>query len=314
MLTKKAFRYFFSALMLLGVAVVMFSPDIPGLRRINHYAVFILFAYLAFAMILLVFGRKYTMVTALACAGALSLYLKTATNSKLKYAVEKNSQVVSIAHYNTSSFNDGFSAASRSILNEQADIVSIQELTPDWEQQMSRSLSEQFPYKMQVVRIDPLGTALYSKYPILSMDTLYHNSLPFLHATIGLENNRYIDLIAVHLLPPLDQSSYDNLSAQLQTVVRTTHENINPKIIVGNFNISPWSKEIVQFKYQGELDDSRRGIAPASLGGNFSPFRIPVNHIFHTLDLSCTDFKPLYDGQGEEIGILGQYQFNQSRF
>jgi len=270
--SKSVFRYFFSILMLLGVALVMFTPDIPGVPRINHYAHIILFGYLSFAMLLLILGRKYTMVTALACAGALALYLKDATNSKLKYAEVKDAKEVSIAHYNTSSFNQGFKTASQQILAQDADIISIQELTPDWSRYLENALKTKFPHHFQVVRIDPLGTAVFSKFPIDVQDTVYHNRLPFLRATVNVEDHEYLDLIAIHLLPPLDKSSYDNLSAQLQTVVRTISDNINPKLIVGNFNISPWSKEIVQFKYQATLDDSRRGIAPTALGGNFSPF------------------------------------------
>jgi len=77
------------------------------------------------------------------------------------------------------------------VIGEELDVVSFQELTPDWADMLRDSLLGLLPYRYQQVRIDPYGMAVYSKHPLQMADTMQCRGIPMLHIAVDKGDARF---------------------------------------------------------------------------------------------------------------------------
>jgi hypothetical protein len=120
------------------------------------------------------------MFTCLAMAMILSLYLKQKSNSGIPAFLLGRANDFSICQVTISGGADMYDDFTTKLINSGADIIQIQETTPDWLEVIKNSLSKQYPYSAELNRIDPFGMVIFSKFPVSKIDTLVYND------TIGM--------------------------------------------------------------------------------------------------------------------------------
>ncbi len=311
MVTKiLSYRYIqiiISALIVLGAAFCIFAPNYYLFKLGSEFAIQIMLGYLVGGFVFLYFQQPKLTFTSFACCAGLCLFLKYSTNAEMKAPIITDSEIVNIAHFNLASTGSDYEKTIENIKETDADLVSIQELTPDWLPILESELSDLYPHSSSIVRMDPFGIAVFSKRPMLSMDTFYYENIPNLAGTLACEKgDKALHFIAAHTTPPLYRTAHERMQQHLEVIGNYINKVDLPVITMGDFYAPPWCREIQDLKYAAGLNDSRR-TAKLEIS---QLFENPVDYILHSNQLTCIDFESISNQASEHIGIKGAYQFN----
>ncbi len=236
------------------------------------------------------------------------LFLKYSANAELKHPALVDTEVsFKIAHFNLSSSQGGFDRLVQIIKKTEADIISLQEVTPDWKVVLNEEFADLYPYHSCIVRSDPFGLAIYSKHP-LQLDTFFFEDLPNLAGSFRPDPvSPDISFIASYITPPLYTQAYEQFKSHLKTISNYALDNSVPPILtIGDYHAPAWWNEIQGFRSTLHLNDSRRSAVVSQKG----IFETPVDYIFHSTMLRCVDFSEINLDGGGHVGIMGTYQFN----
>lgn len=310
-LNFRSVQWGISALIILGTLVCIFTPNYFLFKKGANFAIQIMLSNLFLGILFLVFRQPRLMFTSFACCAGLCMFLKYTSDADLIIPTRTSELVVNAAHINLSSSNENYENTINSILSTNADLISIQEVTPDWDEQLKVALSEKYPYQSSLVRFDPFGLAIYSKYPLQTSDTFYYNEIPNLIGSFKPEGyDRKIYFISSHTTPPLYSAAYDQLKEHLEQIGDYAKRINAPVLTFGDYNAPPWWTEIQNLKDEGRLFDSRRsGIVDLN-----SVFQNPTDYIMHSGHLKCVDFESINSKSSSHMGIRGTFQFNPEYF
>jgi len=296
----------FIMLLLVAIAVVpIFSIKVPFLQRSVDFSVQLMLGYLFLGLLFLVIGKKRLLFTSFICCGMLCLFLKQSSNVNLILPESTQEEKVTIAHFNTSSATTGYASLLDAVLQSQADIVSFQEVTPDWDAYLCKHLVEIYPYNARNVRIDPYGMEIFSKMPIQSYDTFHYEEIPHQLVNVSISDKEQVNIISAHVLPPLGKRLNERAKMHLNTIANKISSIETPSIVLGDFNLVYWSNEIVNFREKASLENSRRDISQNLL-------KVPYDHIFFSDKLECTSFGDISDTTSQHLGIVGTYQLKKT--
>ncbi len=303
--TRKAIDTLIALSLCAVTAIIILSPKVPLLRTLNEFSVHIMLIMLVLGMIFMFLNKNRVMFAALACAAALSIWLKNASNDNLKLPIVNEEVKLIVAHVNLSNVDDRFDELLGIMTLGKVDVLSFQELTPDWSPYLAEKLNTDYPYHYTNVRIDPYGMGVYSKLPLLHKDTILCGSIPSLCIEM-LKNGEKFHLVSSYLTPALDKNSLHKASAQLQRISREVNRMDNHVLALGEYNMTYWTQEIRQFRSDTKLHNSRRDITQGNL-------RVPYDHIFFSPDLECTAFKEVHGEGNKYLGIMGIYQIKSGK-
>ena len=182
-----------------------------------------------------------------------------------------------------------------------ADILSVVEMTPDWEYVMSEQFSDVYPYRAFLTRIDHMGSAIFSRFPITQLDTIFYNYLPNLEARLQVNSTHQLAVYSSNTDPPLYRRSFEQLRDQLDVIATNITEKNCPSVTCGNYNLDQFSDELQDFRAKAHLNDSRKSLSPS-----LNP---PTNHIFYNQSFECLSFQNMYNDNSERIGIFAEFQY-----
>lgn len=284
-------------LFMLAIAITILAG--PKVKFLSEYLVHIMFLFFISGLVFLLFGQKKLLLTSFAIAGMLCVVLKNESNSDLVMPGVNNNFSLRLSHYDLTDLDNPYELIT-SIQKEGADILSFQELTPDWHLILERALKSDYIYSTTLVRIDPFGKAIYSKLPIVDIDTLNNSSYQDLKVKCSMKGNEFY-LYSSYINPPLDEISTKNAQIQLDEISKDIIRINEPALVFGEYNMVYWSDEISNFRTNSKLNNSRKDIIPAS-------FKLPYEHIFYTKTLECTSEGTISNNQNKKIGYKGSYQ------
>jgi endonuclease/exonuclease/phosphatase family protein len=318
----------FAAAMLvaLSILVSMYPASVPPLSRLSNYAVqLMLFYLLAGLFFLLVKQPRLTFIFFGGCA-VLCLFLKFSIKNdsihRWRQAVinrrlaeeppaKEEFPVFKIAHLNVSNA-PGVAGAIATIRASQAGLISIHEVTPQWDQWLRDSLSAEYPYHHTLVDIGLFGMAIYSKYALEQVDTFYFRTIPNLRGLISIDGNT-AGFISTHTEPALNDASKQRLRDHLGVIAGQAGAAVFPVLVFGELNAVSWSNEIQDFRDSSGLQESRTGFMSYASSGMSSFFDVPFDHVYYSPELECTAFENLFDAKtGKRLGIATAFQFKNS--
>jgi len=93
-----------------------------------------------------------------------------------------------------------------------------------------------------------------------------------------------------------------NREHHLDIVSNAIAESKNPKVVIGDYSRVYWQAEMVKFRNNSKLNNSRRSTALSSPN--------PYDHIFYSDELECVQFDEIRESNQNHIGITGTYQIN----
>lgn len=287
------------SILVTGTILSVFTPDAFIFNLGKSFVVHLMFTYLGLGLLFLVLKDTWSTFVAFICCSVLCLVLRQRTPF---YATPQPQSVhFSVANFNLSMSDDDYEITAQSIIKSNADIVSIQEVTPDWDDALSYFLAQKYPYDTTFERIDLYGLAIYSKIPFSKVDTFHCEYIPNIIASFQTDTTQMpFHIVSSHTNPPISGESLKKLNEHLKIVADKVSGWNEPFITIGDYHSVPWSNEILAFRQRTQLKDSRRDNLP--IGPK------PYDHIFYSNHLECVGFKEVAGQKTDHLGIIGKYQ------
>jgi len=232
-----------------------------------------------------------------------SLYLPANTLDNQTQANKegnKQTQTLSVLLSNVLSSNHRYDLLLNQIEVQQPDLIIVLELNPLWANAL-KTIEEQYPHNKIIPRNDNFGIALYSKHPLHDIQVLdfAQNSIPSISANYQIEQNKRLQIIATHPLPPMNASLAEQQIVHLQKLaayINILKQDGTQILLAGDFNSTPWSPLYKNLIKQTTLTNTRQGFGiysswPTKLK---SPLlQIPLDHIFISKNIHTRTIKTL---------------------
>ncbi|GEM_PF-1380553 len=291
--------------MLAVVWLILFTPDRPSLKDLTTYAFEAVLIFLGSSMLFMVLNRPRIMFTCLALCAVLCLFLKAKSNSGIQTFFTNKEKEFSICQVVINYGADEFESLSNRLIESEADILNIQELTPEWSLILKNALKEQYPHQVELKRIDPYGMMVFSRYPILDHEVLVYSDtsrayqIPLVKLKLKVETDT-IQFFGCHVLPRMNKLDFDKVQFFLDSVAQWAVKENHTTLIAGDFNLTPWDFALQKFITDTKLNLSQR-----------EPhlFVQPFEHILHSNSILCNKLVEVQTATGLHLGIQGYYTF-----
>jgi len=287
-------------MLFVGTGIVLISPQIPLIRKVSEYSVHIMLGMLLLSMLAMVLKKPKVMFTGLACTAALCIFLKNASLQTLNYPKENTETKLNVAHINLGNLPFEIAPIENLLSDENIEVVSFQELTPNWDRILRSALSESYPHSILEKRVDFYGLGVFSRFPFTESNIFECDGKPNLNVIVQKEETNF-QVISSYLTPALDNQSLNQAAEQLNIIADRVNDSNEPLIALGEYNMVYWANEIRNFRAKTNLQNSRRDLVDGNL-------RVPYDHIFFSNALECTQFKEVKDISQNYLGIVGTYQ------
>lgn len=256
----------FVMLSVLLLVVTLFAAAAPlawWLELFSHFTLFYTIGALLCTVALALLGAWRWMLLALALALwhgfplAQTLFFNTPPTTTVK-----NSGRLTVFHFNV---GVGHEQPQRilSYLQRRAkeiDVIALFEADNDFGYVLDE-LKELYPYQIKHLEDTPFGIALISKYPIDygAVAFIPSEHFPHIEATLKLPGRATpLALYAMHPPPPISGELAKVRNAQLEQVARAVAKQAKATpIVVGDFNLTPWSPYFKRFLAVSGLRDAR---------------------------------------------------------
>lgn len=310
---------------MVGVLVLCLTASrLPsGFRFFETYAVQIMVAYLFGGIWFLILRQPRLIFVSLGCCAALAMFFKYALNppslspvatppllSSVPQTNLKDIQI-KVAGLSLSDGEDDPDLTLHKIVQSNADLLALQEVTPVWQYFLEDTLESLYPFHRFVPDAGMLGLAVFSRFPFNFLDTFYFQSIPNLWGSVKLpQGPDSVEFIITHALPAFSAAGFEQLEAHLNVIGSKLKSTTSPNLVIGNFYAVPWASEVLDFRESTRLKDSQQGFMPDYDDGRFSLFYIPYDHIFYSPQFDCLHFKTIGGNAQSHLGVEGIYQLS----
>lgn len=261
--------------------------------------------------ILLIFkNRKYatlSLIAALTFSANFTGYYNDTKDEVVEF--EATVPRLKIAHFNVLKSNSSKQQTIATVLNSGADIVSLQETDQLWTDEIEEAVKNEYPYSVYFPSdVCCIGISLLSKQPIYNTNISFHGGLPNIEADL-IFNDVVMHIITSHTSSPISRSNLDRRNAHLKELSNHVTKIDSPTIVIGDLNTVPWDNNLVNFRADTQLRDSRKAYE-STFPSYFGKLGIPIDYIFHSKEISCLSFKTVKIIGSDHLGIIGEYAMN----
>jgi endonuclease/exonuclease/phosphatase (EEP) superfamily protein YafD len=224
------------------------------------------------------------------------LYLHSNKSDKKEHSSSNNLKIINC---NVLTSNIEYSRLEQLVLNNNPDILVLEEVNQNWINNIPK-IKKAYPYSKIYPQSDNFGIAIFAKQSSLKAKIHFFTSsnIPYIEATFKIDN-KLITLFAVHTMPPIGESRFQERNAMLDEVAEKIKQLKNqPVILIGDLNITPWSYFFKKFLKDTKLRNSQKGfgIQPSWPTSPHS-LLIPLDHC-----LVSKNFSVINRFVGEDIG------------
>lgn len=198
---------------------------------------------------------------------------------------------VKLLHANVWSGNTEYDRLLSLLDIEAPDLVMLQEVSPEWLEALDE-LRADYPYSYAEAREGNFGIALFSRVPFKSVShvDIPPFGYPSIVASLDIDG-QVLHFIGTHPMIPVTGDLYDARNEQLAGVAELLGKQAEPKILVGDLNVSQWDVNLRHLEQQGGVRNARRGFGIVPTWPVFMPFAmIPIDHVLVSRSVSVTDF------------------------
>lgn len=277
-------------------------------KKYSNYAIHWMLICLLGGIITLFIENERLLYTFMVCSGLVAFYLMNSFNTDLKLASFASPNSIQIAFINPT-LSSGIKTEVLKMLDKKnADVIIMEEFTPDLVE-MAGQVQNLYPHQYLLPRIDPLGKAVLSKFLLSSQSEFELLDNPLINLYITNSRNDSFQIVVSNHLPPITLMAYRKLNQFLEALSNAlsgAHKNL---ILVADFNIVPWSKELREFRSNSGLVASRRDNADfGPETGYLDILKAESMELMYSKNLECSYFEIITDTFGNPIGIIGRYQ------
>lgn len=316
--THAALSLIFLGAMATVVSLMVLPIDTALTRELKILSPYIMVSFFFFGLLSLTLRQEKIMKVSFLAVAVVAFMLRSSAIAP----VESTSQTIvdqvhlpqpiSVSQYSTSNLLVDGKLKVESIVDLDADLVSIQGLTPDWADLLSERLTSTYPHVYLFEDIGVHGLGLFTKTPVGSIDSFLIGDVVQVQACLsGGDTSPEAQFIAVQTTPPVNSGAYQTMKAQIEVLAEYARNIEGPLITVGDFNNMPWSNELKVFQEETSLQDGRRSQFPTYHQGAPHLFDRPVEHIFYSNDLICLTYQAQREGSAY-IGCGATFQLRSS--
>jgi endonuclease/exonuclease/phosphatase (EEP) superfamily protein YafD len=187
---------------------------------------------------------------------------------------------------------------------ERVDVLSLQELTPAAVTALDRAgLDGMLPYRVFQPQEGPFGSGLASRYPLTEQQLTPPGSFRQPGALVDLPGGQDIEVVAVHMLPPVVSGGPEPWQRELAGLPLRKLDGA-PRVLAGDFNATldhVGLRRLLNNGYEDAADQVGAGFAPTWPVGQFWPPPVVIDHVlvdsrcpvdtFGTIDIAGSDHR-----------------------
>ncbi len=262
----------------------------------EHFRLQYIFSLLIIS-ILYIFYKRYKSAILAVLALAMNISL---TLPHISYFPSKSSKNyhLEVMTYNVQRSNPQKQKVLDYILDIQPDIVALQEIDQSWATAL-QALRPTYPFFKIHPRGSNFGIALFSKYPLFPMHLETERGTPFITATFKIKMIP-VFIMTVHPLPPVSKPTSIDNEEQLRVFADLLNKAQSPyKIVLGDFNQTPWSSRLRRFKTATGLIETSKSFDYRATWPSKAlfPLGLKLDYIFHSPGI-----KPVACKRGPHLG------------
>jgi endonuclease/exonuclease/phosphatase (EEP) superfamily protein YafD len=212
--------------------------------------------------------------------------------------------------------NKNYSAFAKAVSEAQPDIITVQELTEEWRNQI-QALHSEYPYQKTVPRPGGAGMALLSRYPLEDLEVLTLDASTHL-AILGKVNVKgtQVTVLSLHPPTPLRTDKFLNRNEQFNRAASILRATNGTKFLIGDLNTSMWSPYFADLVKESGLRDARGGFGllpswpmplPAFL-------QIPIDHCLVSDDVAVEEIKTGRRTGSDHRPLIVDVRFKRTNF
>ena len=265
-----------------------------------------------FFFILCLISRKFLLVT----CSLFALIVNTAP--LLNYAMPKTLTPVGligrgfslrIMSVNVLTENERYDRFVELVKRRDPDIIAVLEVNQIWGSELAE-LVDGYPHQKIFPREDNFGIGILSKFPFSDFKLIdgLENGPPLIHCKLSVNEAPY-ELIAVHPIPPLSPKYFKQRNRQLISAAKL-FEQPHGRIMLGDFNMTPWSPAFKEILAAGDLKDSskNRSIFSTWYPAGQSLVGLKIDHILVSSDFNVGDFRVSKDFGSDHRAVLVEFR------
>lgn len=298
---------------LAAFAVACAGLAAPWLPVTNHVALFaaLLLPYLVVcapaAAILFILARRRV----LAIAG-LGLTVAVALSGAAVHPASGDAAAGIAVRIITANIYEGQAdpAALVRLARAQADVLAVQELTPQEADRLSPGLRSAFPYQLLDARDDASGVGMWSRFPLRAATRIVGYEMAFVTAQIQVQGLSVDPAVVVVHMPgpwpqPIDlwRSDFARLPLTLRDIA---NESGGCVIAAGDFNstahLRPF-RDLLRNGYRDGAEQSRVPMGPTYPANSWLPPFVTLDHIL-TRNCRATSLRAVHISGSDHRGLV----------
>lgn len=186
---------------------------------------------------------------------------------------------------------------------EEPDVFAVLEFTQTFAEALD-SLTENYPNQILIPQRGPFGIAVYSRWPIVGRNVLELEGITGIDAEI-MDARGAWHFIAEHHVPPMNSDMAALRNRQLVRLGQYVNTIAAPRVVVGDFNITPFSPWFRDFAEQTTLENALRGRGPSYSWPEFFPLLgIPIDHVLVSPEFTVVDYHRAGDIGSDHFPVI----------
>ena len=211
-------------------------------------------------------------------------------------------QGLRVLHMNVLQPNTAFNAVIERAMESEADLISFQEVGPEWACALREGLAERYPYTHVEERTNCYGIALFSKRPFNRVRTIVIRSAPFIEAIVNVQDEP-VRVLTVHATSPISYGHFKRRNEQLRTLAAYLGRTDTTTIVVGDLNTVPWDGSFIRFCARAGLHSTTPSMQRT--WPSWGPLAlIPLDHVLVSPDVRPAALRTVNIPGSDHRGVL----------
>lgn len=210
--------------------------------------------------------------------------------------------VLRVAQMNVLQPNDDHGSVLVEAMATGADVISLQEVDPEWDQVLRDGLANVYPYHRAVPGTNCYGIAVFSKRPFLRERVLWLCGRPVIDVSVNTGTGP-LRVLAVHASSPGDYHDFRKRNAQLKEVAGLLVDDPTPTVVVGDLNTTSWDEAFVSLARRTGLREHPENTS-ATWPSAFGLALMPLDHVLVNTALSIAHFRTFTITGSDHRGVV----------
>lgn len=220
----------------------------------------------------------------------------TNTTAPQSAAPDQPVQTLSICLANVWMGNTDYVRICRTFRESRADVLAVVELSDGLQTAITTQFAAEYPYFLaKASETGAFGIGLWSRYPLARAEIVDFDvrEMPSIFAEVEVGELR-TRIVVTHPVPPIFADAWRHRNNHLRAMandpdVKWSEKSPMRTVIVGDFNLTPWSPIYSQLLDEVGLHDAAAGagLTPTWYRWPLFPFGLMLDHVWYSPNLRC---------------------------